>query len=778
MKSKRHYFLTILIIAVSVGSALAGQSDRHFTVTLLPVMENYVTEEQGPQKAKNLLWIQKTPQRNINLRFDLSVLPSGLTADDFRRCTLRLVVQNVIFQPDDNRENTGGPRIRIKGRLAGNDDNFSTTEDAQFIVALSVLSEKKKPVTLNQETSPEFRDAVHTAYAGEEQKISLKLLTDLPRAGSLFFSSRKYGETPSNIPRLVIEYTVGPPVLRETLSWAQHQQNPEHTGRNPWIPFKNPNGFFPPTKIPTDGLDGSIADYPLIYRGNIYLVNKIEKINYLVALDFKGKEIWREEIGEGTVQRSPVIGRNGIFYAVTADKISAYDLNGSGKIIASYPKADKLAAKLSDYTDLTIGNDGSLFLALKENDVNYIYGFTWNLKPFLKSKPYGRGRGKISTVTVNPDGKKIFAQTPQGAVIIDITNPLLEQQIELRHKDKKALEYHHTPIAGPEGGIMIFSDFTSSANQGNVWGCNVTGRIWSTSDTLVSQPVLGSPQPDPHTKKLIELVNFIQGGALQRHKYDQLGSGESPSGTGLAATSNLVMDGANNIYFWDNGYLHGYLSKPKSLFKEDFTLEGLEEKRPVNQEVSEVIITDGGSGYTEAPTVTFSNSGGLGARAIAVIEQGKVSEVKILEGGSGYTEVPTVAFVGGDGSGALASAVLKKEPKPEEGMAPEQFIRLMLGPDGTLWANNKNGNALFAFKPRYHESNLTLSQEDLNKSNENLTTPIVYRAGGKLIVARAKGDIVTIQKGTRKLFQSGESISFPRGFVVKKGANLLCRTGY
>ncbi len=35
---------------------------------------------------------------------------------------------------------------------------------------------------------------------------------------------------------------------------------------------------------------------------------------------------------------------------------------------------------------------------------------------------------------------------------------------------------------------------------------------------------------------------------------------------GLKATSNLVMDGGNNIYFWDNGYLHGFDKNRKALF--------------------------------------------------------------------------------------------------------------------------------------------------------------------------------------------------------------------
>ena len=662
MKLKIQYFLYILIVAVSFGSALAGQNDRQFTTILLPIMENSVIKGQGPDAANDLLWIQKKPEKDIRLHFDLSILSSGLTEADFKECTLRLVAQNVIFQPDNNRENTGGTRIRIKGRLA--------EKEAPFIIALSVLSEENQPITLNQKTSPEFRNAVYTAYSSDEKKekkISLSLITDSPRASGLFYSSKRFGDSPSNIPRLVIEYTQKPSDLLETMNWSQHQQNPEHTGRNPWIPFNNPTGFSLET-IPIS--EGTVADYPLIYQGNLYLVNKINGLNYLVALDFTGREFWRQKIGKGVVQRSPVISRNGIFYTVTEERIAGYDLNNSGYEYASYPKNKELPGKLSDYTDLTIGNDGSLFLALKEYDLNYIYGFTHDLKPFLKTGPFEQ---RVSTITISPDGRKIFAQTTKGGINIDITNPSEEQVFSLEYKNETSKEYYHIPVAGLSDEIMVFSDFSGNATKGNVWGYQYREkkRIWNSSGTLIPQPVLGSN----------DLIYYIQGGALQGHNFNKRGPSKINAGDTLNTTSNLVMDGANNIFFWDNGYLYGFNSEANPLFdKKDFTKHELDEK--------------------------------------------------------------------------------------QKGKGPEQFIRLMLGPDGTLWANNKNGKAIYAFKPQYAESDLTLKQEDIKNQT-------VYRATGRLKVSG-----VTLEQGDNILLQGQKGISFSAGFTVKNGASLLCRTGF
>jgi hypothetical protein len=70
--------------------------------------------------------------------------------------------------------------------------------------------------------------------------------------------------------------------------------------------------------------------------------------------------------------------------------------------------------------------------------------------------------------------------------------------------------------------------------------------------------------------------------------------------------------------------------------------------------VGNVRITDGGSGYTSAPTVTFSAPppGGTTATGTATIADGVVIGVTITYGGSGYTTAPTISFSSGTASGS------------------------------------------------------------------------------------------------------------------------------
>jgi hypothetical protein len=78
-----------------------------------------------------------------------------------------------------------------------------------------------------------------------------------------------------------------------------------------------------------------------------------------------------------------------------------------------------------------------------------------------------------------------------------------------------------------------------------------------------------------------------------------------------------------------------------------------------NEGVGSVTITTAGSGYTSAPTVTFTGGAGTGAAGTAVIQGGAVIGVTITDPGSGYTSAPVVGFTGGGGTSAAATASLE-----------------------------------------------------------------------------------------------------------------------
>jgi uncharacterized pyridoxamine 5'-phosphate oxidase family protein len=73
--------------------------------------------------------------------------------------------------------------------------------------------------------------------------------------------------------------------------------------------------------------------------------------------------------------------------------------------------------------------------------------------------------------------------------------------------------------------------------------------------------------------------------------------------------------------------------------------------------INSFVITDAGSSYESAPTVTISGDGS-GATAVAKVSNGKVTSIEIVNKGTDYTKA-IVEISGGGGSGATASALLE-----------------------------------------------------------------------------------------------------------------------
>ncbi len=82
-------------------------------------------------------------------------------------------------------------------------------------------------------------------------------------------------------------------------------------------------------------------------------------------------------------------------------------------------------------------------------------------------------------------------------------------------------------------------------------------------------------------------------------------------------------------------------------------------------EVTAVTVTNQGSGYTSAPTVTLVSSSGRDATATAVLGSGatagKVIRVDVTNPGTRYQTAPIVQFTGGGGSNAAATSTIQAD---------------------------------------------------------------------------------------------------------------------
>lgn len=96
-----------------------------------------------------------------------------------------------------------------------------------------------------------------------------------------------------------------------------------------------------------------------------------------------------------------------------------------------------------------------------------------------------------------------------------------------------------------------------------------------------------------------------------------------------------------------------------TLLTDDGSAQWTSQQNAIDGSIDVILVTDGGGGYTSAPTVTINSTTGSGATATANIDVGTntVTSITVTSRGSDYRDA-TIDITGGGGSGATAKAVL------------------------------------------------------------------------------------------------------------------------
>lgn len=131
----------------------------------------------------------------------------------------------------------------------------------------------------------------------------------------------------------------------------------------------------------------------------------------------------------------------------------------------------------------------------------------------------------------------------------------------------------------------------------------------------------------------------------------------------ITSTRRLLHDAAGKYY--SDSELTTYINQARSrIGLETGSIRGLftfylsagQESYPYSGALAAVNVVAAGSGYTAAPTVSFSGGGGSGSTASVSISHGTIAGITITANGTGYTTAPSVSFSGGGGSNATATA--------------------------------------------------------------------------------------------------------------------------
>ena len=126
--------------------------------------------------------------------------------------------------------------------------------------------------------------------------------------------------------------------------------------------------------------------------------------------------------------------------------------------------------------------------------------------------------------------------------------------------------------------------------------------------------------------------------------------------------TNVVSIGSISAYGITNGGT-GYTSAPSVAIgapNETGGVQAVATALITAGAVSGLLFTETGSGYTSPPSITFTGGGGVSAAAVvSTLSFAKgTAAATILSGGTGYVTAPGVTFSGGGGSGAAGTAII------------------------------------------------------------------------------------------------------------------------
>jgi hypothetical protein len=233
-------------------------------------------------------------------------------------------------------------------------------------------------------------------------------------------------------------------------------------------------------------------------------------------------------------------------------------------------------------------------------------------------------------------------------------------------------------LAFTGGGSDTSPILVANLNSGGVGGVNITaqgtgytsasvafgggGGTGATGVVIINTGVVSVPVTAGGSAYTYATVSFSGGG-----------------GSGAAALVGIIGGVITNVLITNAG--SGYTSPPTATLTGSGTLATLGTVVIGGGAIQGVSITNPGSGYVTAPNVTFSGTG-VGATGVAVLSPGGVQSVTVINGGTGFTSVPLIKFVGGGGAGATGYAI----------MQPTSIARVDLTASGSGYNGNTPGS--------------------------------------------------------------------------------------
>jgi len=558
------------LLAVVATFPCAADSAEYITTTLLPYETVTVSPSGTTTKNEKLTISTKltASQYRACLNFDLDPVarsrPTKITEATLRMIGTSQVENTQVVRVFEANEQCTGPKID------------------RSVASWTIRTSGEEART----SSSGLRQAIEKAIETLPKTLSLFLRSESRNTNWSYGSIKPEGRDSDEKPRLIVTFEVeGDASIAsgDTTDWT----------------------FFASGAPTVDKADDKAEIFhdllpqsePLVLGDDIIVIagGKLER------LSTNGVPCWPGVTVTNPGSRS-AIDRQGWLYNFGSDrKIRVFDLDRNGALIGEV-SLDFLPSDTKLDNALTIAPGGNIYFATSGTH-SYIYGLTpWTAKAAPKQLlPIWRSRittgGGATNIAVSPPGPDFMTYTlaTEGFFALDAATGTRSETSKWK-ADKNWPRRNPVVSAGPEHEYAILAAGSSNgivrAFSGDEW-------YWK-QDLAVSQPTIDQAE-EPCKSRVVA----IAGGRFTRMNLCNGMKGEKENGDWcqsdkdkLAATSNIVLDGASNAYFWngitgDSGKFYIYGPDCKLIMEQ--SLSGLEKKLTLRFAADGSVITRDGT---------------------------------------------------------------------------------------------------------------------------------------------------------------------------------------
>jgi hypothetical protein len=206
------------------------------------------------------------------------------------------------------------------------------------------------------------------------------------------------------------------------------------------------------------------------------------------------------------------------------------------------------------------------------------------------------------------------------------------------------------------------------AEPGDQLDIGVTGTMSVDSYTQYNQGGIGVSITNGAYAQLVSIFTICDDIAIYTGSGGQCDITNSNSSFGRIG---LFSDGVGNQNTKSVYHYTGVANTSASAKTNTITISGVGTNRPYDGQVcyfgdlyyfiDTVQVTNGGSGYSVSPTVSFSTpegANGITAQATATVQNGSVTSINIVNSGTQYKKPPIITIAGPTGAGTTATAVV------------------------------------------------------------------------------------------------------------------------